>query len=116
MCSGYSEAQLDGARLRLIDAIPADDYITCRPLRGVGWQSPYVCGASRIEDYREIAEDLALRPTTAENLLDGREDMPNFDPRGEGIDPWTTEEEKEIGGCMLRRALGQCPIYEVKDV
>lgn len=95
--------------LRLIDAIPQ--------------QGDEMCGGScpsfgKFEDYDlEKAEDVALWASTAEALAGERPNLPYYAMAGEdgGRYPYPTEQEREIAGCLLRRAQGKCMTYETKN-
>lgn len=105
----YSEAVLDEARLRLIDSMPEESDSTCRPFGGEFWQSPHECQGARIEGHRIIAEELSLHEITARSLLDGYDNLPSYH-LVDGKPVRLTEQERIVGECMLRKALGVCPL------
>lgn len=106
----YKQEELEQAQLRLIDAIPTEPE-KCHP----DGSSLIRCETAYIANLQEVAEDVALWPTTAANLLGGYLGVPSFDGRLDGAERWTTDEENAVGTCLIRRALGECPIFEVKD-
>src|SRR5262249_1890843 len=98
------------AQLRLIDALPHDGGgKACEPMGGEGLHSPFRCMARFTNDCREIGEELALRTITAERLLAGLDSLPRNELVGDELIQ-ISEVEASIGECMLRRALGVCPV------
>lgn len=111
MSSRYSQSSLDEASLRLIDAIP-DENDQCRPHP----HSRYLCEARGTQGLREIAAEVALWPEMAENLLDGYAGTPNYLGVGnDGGELYSTDQQRAVGSCMLRRALGECPVFRGKE-
>lgn len=96
-------SKYDAERLQLIDAIPAADSVGC------GGECPRF---GRFEGHPiEKFEDVALWPSTAEALAEERVGLPYDAMAGEdgARYPYPTNQEQEIAGCLLRRALGICP-------
>lgn len=95
--------------LRLIDAIPQHGYEMC------GENCP-VFGRFEGHDLEKV-EDVALWSSTANALAEERFGLPYDAMAGEdgGRYPYPTEQEREIAGCLLRRAQGKCMANGTKN-
>jgi len=109
--SNYSPAEIEAAQLKLIDAIPGtEEPRSCHPL-----ENHILCEVAWVPDAGSVANEVVVWPGVSRNLLDGYDGMPHFDGSEDGDGHWTTDEERAVGDCILRRALGMRPLYEVSN-